>query len=137
MCQTQNLNYIAQINFAMRTNYSTCTVFSGQRLGMTTKNWRFGRGRDIKDLWLKNLKSLWKNIVTKTIQSSAKSGEKMKLVLWKFPFLLLNYIHCLRCQFWCSHFDIFDFCLSDALHLPSLNWCYLVLHQKFIHFWTC
>ena len=27
MCQTQNLNYIACINFAAHTNYSTCTDF--------------------------------------------------------------------------------------------------------------
>ena len=83
------------------------------------------------------MNSLWKNITTKTIQTSAKSGEKMKLVLCIFPFLLLNYIYCLHWQLWCSHFGIFDFCLSDVLQLPSLNWCYLVLHQKFIHFWTC
>ena len=27
-----NLNYIAQVNFAASTNYSTRTIFSGQRL---------------------------------------------------------------------------------------------------------
>ena len=31
MCQTQNLNYIAHVNFAAQMNYSTCTV-SRQRL---------------------------------------------------------------------------------------------------------
>ena len=32
MCQTQNLNCTACVNFAARTNCSTHTVFSGQRL---------------------------------------------------------------------------------------------------------
>ena len=31
-CQTQNLNNIAGVNLAVRTNYSTRTVFSGKRL---------------------------------------------------------------------------------------------------------
>ena len=31
MCQSQNLNYIAHINFAARTNYSTLTVFFGAK----------------------------------------------------------------------------------------------------------
>ena len=32
MCQTQNLIYIIHVNSAAHTNYSTRTVFSGQRL---------------------------------------------------------------------------------------------------------
>ena len=37
----------------------------------------------------------------------------------------------------CGHFNIFDFCFSDSLHLPSLSQCFLVLHQQFTHSWTC
>ena len=32
MCQTQIVNYIAHMHFSAHTNYSTCTVFSRQRL---------------------------------------------------------------------------------------------------------
>ena len=72
----------------------------------------------------------------------------MKLVLWIFSFVLLNY-HCKSGQIWkrttkdlknqlmCGHFNIFDFRFSDTLHLHSRSQRFLVLHQRVTHFWTC